>query len=193
MSPLQIALGSWCLHRRHERRVGHGAFERASGGGTERSVAPLGAVVCVQKRDSIDELNRAFKTDGENGWELTAISVEMSGGAIRGFDYCEKRPLAEPAPPRLVPPSEAELAAVLEGKRALLTACRDTYARNVTQIALQVTIMPSGRVQTATAAGVDAAGQFANCVQGAVKQVTLQPYTGAPATLNTTLGLARGK
>ncbi|HEY2744943.1 MAG TPA: hypothetical protein VGL86_09990 [Polyangia bacterium] len=98
------------------------------------------------------------KLAGLSGWELAAVSVYGDGiNREEGAVVCYKRPIVGTPPISLVgpgpdtapmvttpPPTERDLVAAIGNHRALLTACRNTYARQVAEVPLEVTVAPSG-------------------------------------------------
>jgi hypothetical protein len=150
---------------------------------------------------SLQNLQRLLNEAGLDGWELVAVWPDIVGSSeaesgnrhdVDGFNYCVKRPLGQaplPSPPPTPPPpAEQDFVAALGSTRALLTQCRDTYARGTRQLAVSVTIAPSGRVQEATLS--DAAnGQLASCVERALKLVSLPRFRGQAAVVRTTVTL----
>ncbi len=160
---------------------------------------------CGFSRDpSLQNLQRVLNAAGLDGWELVAVWPDMvrrnrDGIAdvldVDGLNYCVKRTLTGPPPPPpappppKLPPAEPELVAALGSSRTLLTACRDTYARNVTQLAVAITVAPNGRVEDATLSNAGGNGPLTDCVERALKLVTLTPFHGAPTVIRTTLTL----
>ncbi len=156
---------------------------------------------------SLGHLQGVLNAAGLDGWELVAVWPVMlrrnrDGVAdvldVGGLDYCIKRaltgpPPTPPAPPPPKLPAEPELVAALGSARSVLTACRDTYARGVTQLAVTVTVASSGRIEEATLSDSGANGPraltLADCVEHTLKLVTLAPFHGAPTVIRTTLTL----
>jgi hypothetical protein len=84
------------------------------------------------------------------------------------------QPVARPAPSG----DALAFAFRAKGVTKLVELCRQTYAANVTDLAVGVTVQPSGEITDIEPHGVD--GQFAECANRALRTANIEPYDGAP-------------